>query len=99
MNMFSSSSNMEWQVKFASDNPGTPLFSDDILSRYAGLRSTKIWKEEHDLVLLHAVLKYVSFFLFLLTKCLLIDIGNCIACFQNVVVYVCLRMLPSIYFI
>ncbi|RHN76986.1 putative DNA helicase transcription regulator Homeodomain-LIKE family [Medicago truncatula] len=46
------------KVKFASENPGTPLFSDDILSRYAGLRSTKIWKEEHDLVLLHAVLKH-----------------------------------------
>lgn len=50
---------MEWQVKFASENPHTPLFSDDILSRYAGLKGGKIWKEEHDLVLLHAILKYV----------------------------------------
>lgn len=50
---------MEWQVKFASENPGTPLFSDDILSRNIGLKVTKTWKEEHDLVLLHSILKYV----------------------------------------
>jgi chromodomain-helicase-DNA-binding protein 4 len=50
---------MEWQVKFASENPGTPLFSDGILSRYAGLKVREAWKEEHDLVLLRAVLKYV----------------------------------------
>lgn len=50
---------MEWQVKFASENPGTPLFSDDILSRNIGLKVTKMWKEEHDLVLLHSILKYV----------------------------------------
>ncbi|KAK7377174.1 hypothetical protein VNO80_02594 [Phaseolus coccineus] len=46
------------KVKFKSENPGTPLFSDDILSRYPGLKCTKIWKEEHDLVLLHAILKH-----------------------------------------
>lgn len=57
--MFSLSWNVEWQVKFASENPRTRVFSDDILLRYAGLKGAKIWKEEHDLVLLHAVLKYV----------------------------------------
>lgn len=46
-------------MKFISENPETPLFSDDILSRYPGLKATKIWKEEHDVVLLHAMLKYV----------------------------------------
>ncbi|KAG4944320.1 hypothetical protein JHK85_048966 [Glycine max] len=46
------------KVKFASENPRTRVFSDDILLRYAGLKGAKIWKEEHDLVLLHAVLKH-----------------------------------------
>ncbi|XP_068476124.1 CHD3-type chromatin-remodeling factor PICKLE-like isoform X2 [Phaseolus vulgaris] len=46
------------KVKFISENPETPLFSDDILSRYPGLKATKIWKEEHDVVLLHAMLKH-----------------------------------------
>ena len=45
-------------MKFASENPGSPLFSDDILVRYPGLKGAKMWKEEHDLVLLRAVLKY-----------------------------------------
>ncbi|KAK7383461.1 hypothetical protein VNO78_29140 [Psophocarpus tetragonolobus] len=45
-------------VKFASENPQTRLFSDDILLRYAGLKGAKIWTEEHDLMLLHAVLKH-----------------------------------------
>ncbi|XP_027333357.1 CHD3-type chromatin-remodeling factor PICKLE [Abrus precatorius] len=46
------------KVKFASENSQTPLFSDDILIRYAGLKGANIWKEEHDLILLHAVLKH-----------------------------------------
>ncbi|XP_014500995.1 CHD3-type chromatin-remodeling factor PICKLE isoform X4 [Vigna radiata var. radiata] len=46
------------KVKFASQNPQTPLFSDDILFRYPGLKGAKIWKEEHDLVLLRSVLKH-----------------------------------------
>ncbi|XP_015945340.1 CHD3-type chromatin-remodeling factor PICKLE [Arachis duranensis] len=46
------------KVKSASRNLGTPLFSDDILLRYPGLKGGKIWKEEHDLVLLRAVLKH-----------------------------------------
>ena len=45
-------------MKFAADNPGTQLFADDILSRYPGLKGGKFWKEEHDLSLLRAVLKY-----------------------------------------
>ncbi|XP_045789483.1 CHD3-type chromatin-remodeling factor PICKLE-like isoform X1 [Trifolium pratense] len=47
------------KVKFASENPGTPPFSDDILLRYAGgFKVRKTWKEEHDLVLLRTVLKH-----------------------------------------
>ncbi|XP_047157563.1 CHD3-type chromatin-remodeling factor PICKLE isoform X1 [Vigna umbellata] len=46
------------KVKFASQHPQTPLFSDDILLRYPGLKGAKIWKEEHDLVLLRSVLKH-----------------------------------------
>ncbi|XP_039687214.1 CHD3-type chromatin-remodeling factor PICKLE-like [Medicago truncatula] len=54
------------KVKFASENPGTPLFSDDIMSQYAGLRSTNRGKEENDLVLLHAVLNFKRFLYFCL---------------------------------
>ncbi|KAF7830339.1 CHD3-type chromatin-remodeling factor PICKLE isoform X1 [Senna tora] len=46
------------KVTFASENPESPLYSDDILMRYPGLKGGKIWKEEHDLVLLRAVLKH-----------------------------------------
>lgn len=46
-------------MKYSSENPSTPLFTDDILLRYPGLRGGKFWKEEHDLLLLRAVLKYV----------------------------------------
>ncbi|XP_027356637.1 CHD3-type chromatin-remodeling factor PICKLE isoform X2 [Abrus precatorius] len=46
------------KVKFASQHSQTTLFSDDILLRYPGLKGAKIWKEEHDLVLLRAVLKH-----------------------------------------
>jgi hypothetical protein len=47
-------------VKFSPENPGSPLFTEDIVSRYPGLKGGKFWKEEHDLLLLRAVLKYVS---------------------------------------
>ncbi|KAK4277229.1 hypothetical protein QN277_015253 [Acacia crassicarpa] len=47
------------KVKFASEkDPGTLLYTDDILLRYPGLKGGKIWKEEHDIVLLSAVLKH-----------------------------------------
>ncbi|KAK4600631.1 hypothetical protein RGQ29_010329 [Quercus rubra] len=46
------------KVKFSSENPGTPLFADDIVSRYPGLKGGRFWKEEHDLLLLRAVLKH-----------------------------------------
>ncbi|KDO67498.1 hypothetical protein CISIN_1g000482mg [Citrus sinensis] len=51
------------KVKFLSQKPGTPLFTDDIYLRYPGLRGGKFWKEEHDSLLLRAVLKYVSCFI------------------------------------
>ncbi|XP_019438781.1 PREDICTED: CHD3-type chromatin-remodeling factor PICKLE-like [Lupinus angustifolius] len=46
------------KVQFASENPGTQLFSDDILARHAGLKYVKAWKQYHDIVLLQAVLKH-----------------------------------------
>ncbi|KAL5724023.1 DNA helicase [Ranunculus cassubicifolius] len=39
-------------------HPGTPLFTEDIMYRFPGLRSGRAWKEEHDIALLHAVLKH-----------------------------------------
>ena len=50
-------------MKFALENPGAPLYADDIHLRYPGLKGGKFWKEEHDLTLLRAVLKYVSLLL------------------------------------
>uniref|UniRef100_A0A6N2N8A0 CHD3-type chromatin-remodeling factor PICKLE n=1 Tax=Salix viminalis TaxID=40686 RepID=A0A6N2N8A0_SALVM len=46
------------KARFASENPGSPLFTDDIILRYPGLKSGKFWKQEHDSLLLHAVLNY-----------------------------------------
>ncbi|CAL5440039.1 unnamed protein product [Camellia sinensis] len=46
------------KVKAASEKPGTPLFPDDIVSRFPGLKSGRFWKEHHDLLLLRAVLKH-----------------------------------------
>lgn len=46
------------KVRFASEHPQTPLFSDDILLRYPGLKGIRKWKEEHDFMLLRAVLKH-----------------------------------------
>ncbi|CAK7353888.1 unnamed protein product [Dovyalis caffra] len=46
------------KARFASENPGSPLFADDIILRYPGLKSGKFWKQEHDSLLLHAVLKH-----------------------------------------
>ena len=50
----------EKQVKDESEKPGTRLFTDDIIMHYPTLKGGKFWKEEHDLFLLHAVLKYVT---------------------------------------
>ncbi|XP_061964323.1 CHD3-type chromatin-remodeling factor PICKLE-like isoform X3 [Populus nigra] len=46
------------KARFASENPGSALFTDDIILRYPGLKSGKFWKQEHDSLLLHAVLKH-----------------------------------------
>ncbi|XVE71251.1 hypothetical protein DITRI_Ditri10aG0135600 [Diplodiscus trichospermus] len=46
------------KVKDASEKPGTRLFTDDIIMRYPALKGGKFWKEEHDLLLLSAVLKH-----------------------------------------
>ncbi|KAE8701589.1 CHD3-type chromatin-remodeling factor PICKLE [Hibiscus syriacus] len=46
------------KVKKVSERPGTPLFTNDIIRRYPALKGGKFWKEEHDLLLLSAVLKH-----------------------------------------
>ncbi|KAI3737951.1 hypothetical protein L2E82_27969 [Cichorium intybus] len=46
------------KVKNSSENQTSPLFTDDIIYRYPGLRGLKFWKEEHDRTLLRAVLKH-----------------------------------------
>lgn len=46
------------KVKLHSENPGSPLFPEDILPRFPALRSGRLWKEQHDLTLLRAVLKH-----------------------------------------
>ncbi|XP_050216353.1 CHD3-type chromatin-remodeling factor PICKLE [Mercurialis annua] len=46
------------KVKFATGKSGILLFTDDIVLRYPGLKCGKFWKEEHDLLLLRAVLKH-----------------------------------------
>ncbi|KAK8515368.1 hypothetical protein V6N12_075412 [Hibiscus sabdariffa] len=46
------------KVKDASEKPGTRLFTEDIIMRYPTLKGGKLWKEEHDLLLLRAVLKH-----------------------------------------
>ncbi|KAL6955086.1 DNA helicase [Sarracenia purpurea var. burkii] len=42
----------------ASEKPGNPLFAVDVVSRLPGLKSGRFWKEQHDLLLLRAVLKH-----------------------------------------
>ncbi|CAN6459733.1 unnamed protein product [Victoria cruziana] len=46
------------KVKMLSEKPGTPLFSEDVLSRFPGLLNGRVWKEEHDLCVLRAVMKH-----------------------------------------
>ncbi|XP_010525929.1 PREDICTED: CHD3-type chromatin-remodeling factor PICKLE-like [Tarenaya hassleriana] len=47
------------KVKFTEDYPTKPIFPNRILNRFPGLRiSGKVWKEEHDKIMLRAVLKH-----------------------------------------
>ncbi|KAI6678741.1 hypothetical protein NL676_039537, partial [Syzygium grande] len=46
------------KVQSASENVGASLFSEDIISRFTGLKPGKFWKDEHDFLLLRAVLKH-----------------------------------------
>ena len=49
---------VEQQVMFASERgPRTLDYTDDIFIRYPGLKVGKMWNEEHDIMLLCAVLK------------------------------------------
>ena len=47
------------QVKSASKMCGDSLFLDDIKLYCPTLKGGRIWKREHDLMLLRALLKYV----------------------------------------
>ncbi|CAH8390357.1 unnamed protein product [Eruca vesicaria subsp. sativa] len=46
------------KVKLVEDHPGKPVFPNRILERFPGLRSGKVWKEEHDKIMIRAVLKH-----------------------------------------
>ncbi|KAH9321135.1 hypothetical protein KI387_015774, partial [Taxus chinensis] len=46
------------KVTFLAENPGVPLFSNDIYSKFPGLKKERFWKEEHDSRLLQAILKH-----------------------------------------
>ncbi|KAG0504102.1 hypothetical protein HPP92_004174 [Vanilla planifolia] len=48
---------MEEKVKFQSENPNAPLFAEDIKSWFPGMKG-RLWKEEHDVLLLKAILKH-----------------------------------------
>ncbi|WOK99443.1 CHD3-type chromatin-remodeling factor PICKLE [Canna indica] len=48
---------IEEKLKYIGVNPGTNLFAEDILLQFPGLTG-KVWKEEHDLLLLKALLKH-----------------------------------------
>lgn len=46
------------KVKASCREASVALFADDIISRFPGLKGGRLWKEEHDLLLLRAVLKH-----------------------------------------
>ncbi|KAK3036792.1 hypothetical protein RJ639_030484 [Escallonia herrerae] len=46
------------KVKLSSEKVGAPLFEDNIISRFPGLKGGRFWKDHHDLLLLRAVLKH-----------------------------------------
>ncbi|GAA0152154.1 chromatin/chromatin-binding, or -regulatory protein [Lithospermum erythrorhizon] len=46
------------KVRLMSESPGSPLFDDGIISIIPGLKGGRRWKEEHDFMLLRAVLKH-----------------------------------------
>ncbi|XP_057522880.1 CHD3-type chromatin-remodeling factor PICKLE-like isoform X2 [Amaranthus tricolor] len=46
------------KVKSATERSDESLFEDDVLLRYPTLRGGRVWKREHDLILLRAVLKH-----------------------------------------
>ncbi|XP_047325059.1 CHD3-type chromatin-remodeling factor PICKLE-like [Impatiens glandulifera] len=49
---------MRDKLKFASENPGSPLFEDEILLCCPGIKSGRSWKEEYDILLLRAELRH-----------------------------------------
>ncbi|XP_072989353.1 CHD3-type chromatin-remodeling factor PICKLE isoform X2 [Typha latifolia] len=49
---------IEEKVEFISGNPRAPLFPEYILAQFRGLLAGRIWKREHDILLLKALLKH-----------------------------------------
>ncbi|CAN4097907.1 unnamed protein product [Withania somnifera] len=49
---------MRDKVKAFSEETNSPLFAKDIVSWFPGLKGGRVWKEDHDLLLLRAVLKH-----------------------------------------
>lgn len=45
-------------MKASSGGRRVPLFGHDVISHYPGLKSGRFWTQEHDLILLRAVLKH-----------------------------------------
>ncbi|KAL8539594.1 hypothetical protein ACS0TY_001269 [Phlomoides rotata] len=43
---------------FSGGSNGFPMFTNDIISRYPGLKGGRVWKEQHDLLLLRGVMKH-----------------------------------------
>ncbi|XP_047328868.1 CHD3-type chromatin-remodeling factor PICKLE-like isoform X2 [Impatiens glandulifera] len=46
------------KVKFVAETSSTHIFTEDILYRFPGLKHGRFWKEEHDKLLLRAVLRH-----------------------------------------
>lgn len=60
-------------MKAFSEKTGGSLFAEDVMSRFPGLKGGKHWKDEHDLLLLRALIKYVTF----ITADLVTKFRNC----------------------
>eukprot|EP01018_Ginkgo_biloba_P007663 Gb_18673 [translate_table: standard] len=46
------------KVKLLAENPGVPLFANDIYGKFPALKNSRFWKDEHDSKLLQAILKH-----------------------------------------
>lgn len=69
-------------MKSATGCPDDALFADDILMRYPTLKGARVWKREHDLILLRAVLKYVLIFFFFIPVRIMVSAFGLILCME-----------------